>query len=161
MTQEEKELLIEDLCGRLPYKPKCLILRGQFDPDEAIVRGYDGRVSVFLKGDFDEIEPEKVRLYLRPLTDMTKEEKEELCKMCTPVEVLDPDTQEYLITHYYVYFGAKEEDNEEDEISIKPCPLNYFPFNWLNAHQFDYRGLIPRSLAIAVTEENNPYKKHE
>ena len=51
---------------------------------------------------------------LRSLTDMTKEEKEELCKMCTPVEVLDPDTQAYFSTHYYVYFGAKDEDNPEN-----------------------------------------------
>ena len=28
----------------------------------------------------------------------------------------------------------------------------------LNRHHFDYRGLIPKGLAIEVTEENNPYK---
>lgn len=28
----------------------------------------------------------------------------------------------------------------------------------LNARHFDYRGLIPKNLAIAVTKENNPYK---
>ena len=31
--------------------------------------------------------------------------------------------------------------------------------DWLNAHHFDYRGLIEKGLAIAVTEENNPYKE--
>ena len=30
--------------------------------------------------------------------------------------------------------------------------------DWLNAHHFDYRGLIEKELAIAVTEENNPYE---
>lgn len=30
--------------------------------------------------------------------------------------------------------------------------------DWLNKKMFDYRGLIPMGLAIAVTEENNPYK---
>ena len=30
--------------------------------------------------------------------------------------------------------------------------------DWLNAHYFDYRGLITKGLAIEVTEENNPYK---
>lgn len=29
----------------------------------------------------------------------------------------------------------------------------------LNAHHFDYRGLIEKGLAIAITEENNPYKE--
>lgn len=30
--------------------------------------------------------------------------------------------------------------------------------DWLNAHHFDYRGLIPKGLAIEVTKDNNPYK---
>lgn len=31
--------------------------------------------------------------------------------------------------------------------------------DWLNKKMFDYRGLIPKGLAIEVTEENNPYKE--
>ena len=31
--------------------------------------------------------------------------------------------------------------------------------DWLNKNMFDFRGLIPKGLAIAVTEENNPYKE--
>lgn len=30
--------------------------------------------------------------------------------------------------------------------------------DWLNKKMFDYRGLIEKGLAIAVTEKNNPYK---
>ena len=30
--------------------------------------------------------------------------------------------------------------------------------DWLNAHHFDYRGLIPKGLAISVNKNNNPYK---
>lgn len=30
--------------------------------------------------------------------------------------------------------------------------------DWLNKKMFDYRGLIEKGLAIAVTEEYNPYK---
>ena len=30
--------------------------------------------------------------------------------------------------------------------------------DWLNVHHFDYRGLIEKGLAIAVTEDNNPYE---
>ena len=30
--------------------------------------------------------------------------------------------------------------------------------DWLNAHHFDYRGLIEKGLAIEVTKENNPYE---
>jgi hypothetical protein len=44
------------------------------------------------------------------------------------------------------------------------CPMDYAHIpasdriDWLNAHRFDYRGLIPKGLAIEVTKENNPYK---
>lgn len=30
-------------------------------------------------------------------------------------------------------------------------------YDWLNKKMFDYRGLIPRGCAFAVTEDNNPY----
>lgn len=30
--------------------------------------------------------------------------------------------------------------------------------DWYNANHIDYRGLIEKGLAIAVTKENNPYK---
>ena len=31
--------------------------------------------------------------------------------------------------------------------------------DWYNANHIDYRGLIPKGLAIAVTKENNPYNE--
>jgi hypothetical protein len=43
-----------------------------------------------------------------------------------------------------------------DYVSIE----HYRIFDWLNAHHFDYRGLILKGLAIEVNESNNPYK-HE
>jgi hypothetical protein len=30
--------------------------------------------------------------------------------------------------------------------------------DWLHVHHFDFLGLIPKGLAIVITEENNPYK---
>ena len=36
---------------------------------------------------------------------------------------------------------------------------NYRIYDWMNRHHFDFRNLIERGLAIAVTKENNPYKK--
>lgn len=35
---------------------------------------------------------------------------------------------------------------------------NYRAIDWLDKNMFDYRGLIPKGLAIEVTESNNPYK---
>ena len=33
-----------------------------------------------------------------------------------------------------------------------------FAIDWLLKNHFDFRGLIPKGIAIEVTEENNPYK---
>ena len=35
---------------------------------------------------------------------------------------------------------------------------NHEAVDWLNKNMFDYRGLIPKGLAIEVTEQNSPYK---
>ena len=42
-------------------------------------------------------------------------------------------------------------------LSGNPLGSAYF-IDWLNANHFDYRGLIEKGLAIAVTHDNNPYK---
>lgn len=73
MTQEDKELLLTDLCARLPYRPKGVKLHILFDPEDIIVIGYTGK---FVETYNDEIPVEKVRLYLRPLSSMTEEQKQ-------------------------------------------------------------------------------------
>ena len=56
---------------------------------------------------------------------------------------------------------TKEEENEWWKFANEPYVVNEHTssLDWLNAHHFDYRGLIDKGLAIAVTEENNPYKE--
>lgn len=75
MTQEQKELLMKDLCGRLPYKVYVQI------PDE--YGGYTSAIeSIDIDGfvkDFEgaQIEIENVKPYLLPITSMTAEQKRE------------------------------------------------------------------------------------
>ena len=51
---------------------------------------------------------------------------------------------------------------QEQKELFKPIQLyKNIPFGlyeFFNSHHFDYRGLIPKGLAIEVTKENNPYK---
>ena len=49
-----------------------------------------------------------------------------------------------------------EENKKLDEIWIKHTIEE--GADYLNSIHVDYRGLIEKGLAIAVTEENNPYK---
>lgn len=83
MTQEERELLLKDLCTRLPYGVKipynnqaCKLISMNGDDGSVLLLGEDG----FTKPEFDDglfIPIEKIKPYLRPPTSMTEEELRE------------------------------------------------------------------------------------
>lgn len=125
MTQANKELILKDLCGRLPYGVKVQHQHedylNEIQTIERISRRYGEIETESVLGFVDDFKP-----YLRPMSSMTEEER-----------------KEYNLTK---------------ALSIVDYPT-LKSFDWLNAHHFDYRGLIPKGLAIEVTEENNPYKE--
>ena len=147
MNQEDKELLLKDLCSRLPYgvKAKSQISHLEINTIDGYFVDGDGRKMFHLsEPDFWQT-IDGFQYYLRPMSSMTEEEKKEMHEKLSP-------------TGTAIY--------KEEGISI---PLNHYgewiPYeymsriiNYLIAHHFDYRGLIPKGLAVAVTEENNPYK---
>lgn len=126
MTQEQKELLLKDLCARLPYKPIVQIddcgiwsLRGVDHDDSAELRDrvivWHGENYPSSKNSFPII---NCKPYLFPLSSMTEEQKEE----------------------YYGTFSLS------GDISGS--------VDFYNKHHFDYRGLIPMGLAIDATGKN-------
>jgi hypothetical protein len=133
MTKEEKDLLFKDLCMRLPYHIRCKIWLKDGTTEEGpldLEHNYaDVLLNTFYYNDIKDIKP-----YLRPMSSMTKEEK-----------------QEY--TSYVFEQPFLQKDKVANLGSVPMC------IDWLNKHHFDYRGLIEKGLAIAVTEENNPYEK--
>ena len=162
MTQRDKELLLKDLCARLPYgvmlkhisteKPFKLfsIKRNEYtsykkDGVELAVNGiyYDW----FVNDTYHDIEL-YIKPYLRPISSMTEEEKEEL-----------RFTYDFLYSNYP--FDNEEED-EEDEDSIEG---HYEPsvetFDWYIKKMFDYRGLIPKGLALEAPEDMYGKEKQE
>lgn len=144
MTQEDKELLLKNLCTRLPYRVKILHTGWDSDSDtdfdtvETLI-GIDDRFiyTVWDKtGDREKhcLSVSNWKPYLRPMSSMTEEEYKELNSISS-----------YYGFAPYKYIGDW-------------CP-NYEMIDWLIKHHFDYRGLIEKGLAIEVTEENNPYKE--
>ena len=125
MTQEEKELLLKDLCARLPYGVK--IAKRQYNYCNSLtLTGIVGDRCYFndnprYDGDcpIDEIKP-----YLLPISSMTEEEQRALDSMCNGVEMVSRLS------------GLKMFDKA---------------FVWLNENHFDYRGLIEKGLAIDAT----------
>ena len=132
----DKELLLKDICGRLPYQPLCKKVDTEDDFCECDVQlGYSLRDLVD-----DKI---IIKPYLRPLSSMTEEETKELLQISN----FNPDVDDIC----YDYICCIE------RTSIDIIDIANF-ISWLDAHHFDYRGLIEKGLAIEVTEENNPYK---
>ena len=126
MTREDRELLLKDLGGRLPYGVKILDI-------PANVVG-----KLFLISTTDTVQYEtaddtgiqtlyNIKPYLRPMSSMTEEEQRTLDSMCNGVETVSRLS------------GLKMFDKA---------------FNWLNENHFDYRGLIEDGLAIDATGLN-------
>ena len=140
MKQEEKELLLKDLCARLPYMPKLKITYQQ----QGIKGTDEGNVSCdFIEKIVNDLRNGVItdmQIYLRPMSSMTEEEKEEFHKLKQfSVTVVMPNGVSLLKPTYIV-------DLEEDGDG-----LNHL-YDWLNAHHFDYRGLIEKDLAIEAPE---------
>lgn len=133
MEQKDKELLIKDLCARVPYHTKV---------SKAYWVAYDGKfelewykkelTSSLLNYIEEEDAWEYIKPYLRPMSSMTEEEYDQL------------------------YIDSRVKEDSVDILDALANDLD--AIDWLNAHHFDYRGLIEKDLAIEITKDNNPYE---
>ena len=128
MTQEDKNLLLQDLCGRLPYGVKV-----KTNNINILKLGTHTRVGEYVT---DVIEPCKP--YLFPLSSMTEEQKEEYSK-CYDIDLANCAK------------NLCDRLNGKDTINGYPM---YNHIDWCNKNHFDYRGLIPMGLAIDATGLN-------
>ena len=125
MTQEEKSLLLQDLCVRLPYNLYVRVEEFNAPKNEAITEGFignylkDNRCNDYdADGILNELADDciNVKPYLRPMSSMT-----------------DDEWREYKQAMYKSSFSFTEED-------------------WFNSHYFDHRGLIDKGLALEAPE---------
>ena len=72
MRQEDKELLLKDLCARLPYGVKCYEADVEYTFD---IIGTTSNNKEFVFSDGYERNLEQIKPYLRPMSSMTEEEK--------------------------------------------------------------------------------------
>ena len=126
MTQEYKELLLKDLCARLPYGVK---INESTQGDFTVIGLTTERVftTCETEGCHNDFPIECVKPYLFPLSSLTEEEQRTLDSMCNGVEMVSRLS------------GLKMFDKA---------------FNWLKENHFDYRGLIEKGLAIDATGKN-------
>ena len=128
MTQEDKQLLLKDLCARLPYHPIVYV-------DENLSRlklGVATRVWEYIAVD------RPCKPYLRPMSSMTKEERKEIGNL---IKENRPSP--------YGIINNKGIDNLLFSVSVTSGVL----IDWLNAHHFDFRNLIERGLALEAPKD--------
>lgn len=145
MTREEKDLLLRDLCGRLPYGVKAQYYGSEeemltVDTIEAIYTQPSVEIVIGQYG----LGIEDIKPYLRPMSSMTEEE------MIVFLQVRGKDLSQ--VSKRFI------NDFKNGNFGIMANMSNYARnIDWLNKKMFDYRGLIPKDLALS-TEEFNPYK---
>ena len=136
MTQEDKELLLKDLCARLPYGVKVQDELGRINK---LVLGNNDLIRLYYN-DFSIYGEEKLSLpYLFPISSITREQLFEV--------------QEIL--------GKNEIEIEDGFLSIIDSSRNTITYleilallNWFYKNHFDINGLIPMGLAINATGLN-------
>ena len=134
MTQENKELLLRDLCARLPYGIKASYYGA--DEECETLDEVDGVAFDYVEIGQYSLPIERIKPYLFPMSSMTEEQKK--------------------------YISNKWGINEEFDFEIDSNFGEYFVelgdtvdfINWLNKNHFDYRGLIPMGLALDATNLN-------
>lgn len=149
MEKKDKVFVVKDLCGRLPYRVLCKIdLAGYLEWNKDYKESFEEYAKIrenafevidsrqyhlyayvcadrfeLLEFESEEVgvPVEFIKPYLRPMSSMTEEEREEYHKLCDK--------------YYDIYFDSVES------------------IDWLNAHYFDYRGLIKKGFALEMPEE--------
>ena len=138
MTSEQKELLLKDLCARLPYKTAVSVCGIPFHWDYKKFmdnpRHFNSYLNDILRGD--------VKPYLFPMSSMTEEQKYDF--YCRFIEN-DCDFNDF--KEFYLDYGMwhKLLTSLDDIEAI---------IDWFHKNYFDYRGLIPKGLAIDATGKN-------
>lgn len=129
MTQENRNLLLKDLCGRLPYGVKVNHLLDTKPSDLFAIDTYRSTLYCFRNGREEWYKVEFIKPYLRPMSSITEKENLSLAEF-VGVRVS--------ARHGEIYFP---------NLSDNTACNWHKAFDWLNKNMFDYRGLIPKGLA--------------
>ena len=143
MPQKEKELLLADLCSRLPYG---IIAHNSFGDFDVEITGIVGVESADISCTYISVKEyidsedniECIKPYLRPMSSMTEKEMEELQKEHLKDEKLFIECIN----------KSKTGDN-----SMRGKVITHFAADWCHRNHFDYCGLIEKGLAIEAPED--------
>ena len=154
MKQEDKILLVKDLCSRLPYGVRVCHVTSEFSGvlhNISVLHMYEGNsdsdkpdsivdyvADIDFFGDGYPYEVEEFKPYLFPLSSISSEQLKEVSEILgKDVEIFDNYLN--IVEHTRTTFSYLELDAL---------------FDWFNKNHFDYRNLIEKGLAIDCTNIN-------
>ena len=150
MTQENKELLLKDLCARIPYE-----VVGKCELDASYDTSFD---TIFQTHKFDAVVYgfKADSLFVYPLIEDRDEQEFANEEVANGVDILD----------FKPYLFSLSSMTEEQKMFLKQqnwciaistsgtVETTIEGIDWLNKNHFDYRGLIEKGLAIDATGLN-------
>ena len=140
MTEEDKELLIKDLCARLPYGVKIELTWWVMDEGTCMSTTLEPDHIEQIRN--DELGDAEIKPYLFPMSSMTEEQCYDFYCRFVENEIDYNDFKKY-------YFDSCLWNKVLT--TINDCGDI---IDWLNKYYFDYRGLIEKGLAIDTTGLN-------
>ena len=153
MTQEDKELLLQDLCGRLPYGVKMSHVADDEHSPSTLIGIAKDMITLEGLGGYECVDVEHYKPYLFPLSSMTEEQKKEF-KEISKCEYEIRDYGGFDSEGVYLIEIGKYEYECDIDTTVEKFYFNYEIINWFNKNHFDYRNLINKNLAIDCTNIN-------
>ena len=134
MTQEEKDLLLKDICSRLPYNVK------------AYVKHWSNIDRKYYEGAYD------VKSVFPSLNEILVQSK----SGSVDVTYVTLGYYEHEFKPYLFPLSSMTDEQEEEYNNLNCWELGCFPhtedaLDYLIANHFDYRGLIEMGIAIDAT----------
>lgn len=155
MKQEDKILLVKDLCSRLPYGVRVCHMSSEFSGvlhNISVLHMYEGNddsdkpdnivdyvADIDFFGDGYPYEIEEFRPYLFPIASITEEQLYEVSQILGKDDVI-------IYSDYLKFISNMRNTFSYLELDAL--------FDWFNKNHFDYRNLIEKGLAINCTNLN-------
>ncbi len=138
--KEQKELVLKDLCARLPYGVKIELTWWVMDEGTCMSTTLEPDHIEQIRN--DELGDVEIKSYLRPMSSMTEEQCYDFYCRFVENEIDYNDFKKYYFDGC-LWHKVLTTINDCGDI-----------IDWFNKNHFDYRGLIDKGLAIDATGLN-------
>ena len=154
MTQEDRNLLLKDLCPRLLYN---VVIRCTDNDTDYKCFLTTGILNELLHNtEYYDYKP-----YLRPMSSMTEEELKQFAILNFQDNEIWEISDLSVINNDFVNVRCKHKHQEEEtewtlwtfQISKREMLKSWRGIDWLTEHHFDFRGLIDKGLALEAPED--------